>query len=403
MDEDFEHYYAQFQEFQTLTESLKDATSKYQAAIKNILEHQHKFAEVLIDVCRPIEGGTFRNNKRNSTGSWSHFSGKRKQSSTSSLNRNSKFGKTAIEFDDSDYDDYAPQFDEDQSRLSSELSSMSLSLEVDDKMKKKIDQFIASTSRLNSSILPELDTRIERQCCSPIQDLASLHKKVQKIAVKRNHKLLDYERRLDALNKLKEKVAKDQVMSSEERKIMKAENALDVAYQEYSKVNDYLKLNLPSYIDARIPFIDPIMLNLIEFQLELFHSMVSEYTFLEEGDQMEDFDQAYERKHSVVQNKVNSISLLSCQDLNGKNEAETVVSSPRSTDLPQAYAPDSPTTSISASKPRPPPPPRPPGLADRQRQSLSESRSGITRQNSGPGSSSQARRPPPPPPPRRNR
>lgn len=107
---------------------------------------------------------------------------------------------------------------------------------------------------------------IDRKIVMPSKDLLEIHKMVNKTIVKRDHKKIDYDRHSDSLRKVK-------ASSEDERKVIKAQNTVDVAFAEYEKYNMLLKSELPVYIQLRIDFIDPILLSMLEFQNTLFSEM----------------------------------------------------------------------------------------------------------------------------------
>jgi amphiphysin len=60
---------------------------------------------------------------------------------------------------------------------------------------------------MSDTLAPELEL-IESRIVQPCKDLNEICKKIRKTAVKRDHKLVDFDRHNNALNKLREKKEK---------------------------------------------------------------------------------------------------------------------------------------------------------------------------------------------------
>jgi amphiphysin len=95
-------------------------------------------------------------------------------------------------------------------------------------------------------------------------------KKIRKTCVKRDHKLVDYDRHNNSLNKLREKKEKS---LSDEKNLFKVgplhgrccsgadvqvEQDFELASEEYEHYNNLLKTELPAFIQMATRFIDPL-------------------------------------------------------------------------------------------------------------------------------------------------
>jgi amphiphysin len=101
----------------------------------------------------------------------------------------------------------------------------------------------------------------------PSLELQEIIKTIQKTIVKRNHKLIDYDRHRVSLNKLN---AKAERSLSEEKNIYKVQSQLDTATQDYEYLNNALKSQLPVFFQMLFQFIQPIFEHLYHLQNKIF-------------------------------------------------------------------------------------------------------------------------------------
>lgn len=90
---------------------------------------------------------------------------------------------------------------------------------------------------------------------------------IQKTIVKRNHKLIDYDRYRVSLNKL---TAKAERTLNEEKSIFKIQSQLDTATQDYEYLNNALKSQLPLFFRLQFDFIQPIFEHMYHLQCKIF-------------------------------------------------------------------------------------------------------------------------------------
>lgn len=139
---------------------------------------------------------------------------------------------------------------------------------------RRAQDFHAASDAVSTSHVPQLELKIERQVIAPCTEWMQLHKKVDKVLTKREHKRIDYERHTESVTKLK---AAAESTSDHHSKLSKLEQSVDMAQRDFSAINDTLKMQLPQYISLRTQVVDPIVESLIDFQLQLFTQMYAVY------------------------------------------------------------------------------------------------------------------------------
>jgi amphiphysin len=236
------------------------------------------------------------------------------------------------------------------------------------------EDYEAIVRELQESLAPELDM-IESRVISPADQLLEVIKVIRKVAVKRDHKKLDYDRHRASLKKLQDK--KDKSLK-DEKALYKAENDVEQATQEYNYYNDLLKEELPKLFQLEAEFIRPLFQSFYYMQLNVF------YTLHEKMQGMSisyfnltlDVEEAFEQKRGDVRERAEELVIVhfKTKGLGRSNskvgslkasEAKTGrgrASSTASEQPPPPYssaATSSPTGSFSAAakgKPAPPPP-----------------------------------------------
>jgi amphiphysin len=104
------------------------------------------------------------------------------------------------------------------------------------------------------TLAPELEL-IESRIVNPCKELQEICKKIRKSCTKRDHKLIDFDRHNNALNKLREKKEKS---LSDEKNLFKVEQDFELSSGEYEHYNNLLKTELPQFIAMATRFIDPL-------------------------------------------------------------------------------------------------------------------------------------------------
>ncbi|KAI8880255.1 BAR-domain-containing protein [Backusella circina FSU 941] len=124
----------------------------------------------------------------------------------------------------------------------------------------------AAMAYCRDEVLPELDI-IDRDIVRPLLDLTDIMKVIQKTMIKRDHKLIDYDRHRLALNKLNTKTERS---FSEEKQIFKIQSQLDTATQDYEYLNNMLKSELPKFFHLKSTFITPVFESLYNMQCRIY-------------------------------------------------------------------------------------------------------------------------------------
>lgn len=89
----------------------------------------------------------------------------------------------------------------------------------------------------------------------PTLEILEVMKQIQKTMIKRNHKMIDYDRHRSSLNKLK---VKQERSFNEEKQVYKVEAQLETATKDYEYLNDMLKQQLPQFFQLKSQFIVPV-------------------------------------------------------------------------------------------------------------------------------------------------
>ncbi|CEP11068.1 hypothetical protein [Parasitella parasitica] len=124
----------------------------------------------------------------------------------------------------------------------------------------------AAMAYCRDEVLPELDV-VDRDIVRPLLELSEIIKTISKTMVKRNHKLIDFDRHRIALQKLNGKTERS---FSEEKQIFKVQSQLDTATQDYNYLNDMLKSELPRFFQLKSSFVQPVFENLFNMQARIY-------------------------------------------------------------------------------------------------------------------------------------
>ncbi|KAI9351015.1 hypothetical protein BD770DRAFT_421212 [Pilaira anomala] len=124
----------------------------------------------------------------------------------------------------------------------------------------------AAMAYCRDEVLPELDV-VDRDIVRPLLELTEIQKTIGKTMLKRNHKLIDYDRHRIALQKITSKTERS---FSEEKQIFKIQQQLDTATQDYNYLNDMLKRELPLFFQLKTDFIQPVFEHLFNMQARIY-------------------------------------------------------------------------------------------------------------------------------------
>jgi amphiphysin len=161
---------------------------------------------------------------------------------------------------------------------------------------------------LLATLQPELEM-IETRVIGPADELLEIIKVIQKVATKRHHKQLDYDRHRATLKKLqdkKEKTLKD------EKALYKAENDVEQATQEFNYFNDLLKDELPKLFALEREFIRPLFQSFYYMQLNVFYTLHEKMQGINIGyfDLTLDVEAAYEKKRGDIKEQAEALSIV---------------------------------------------------------------------------------------------
>ncbi|KAI8377075.1 hypothetical protein EDC96DRAFT_250778 [Choanephora cucurbitarum] len=124
----------------------------------------------------------------------------------------------------------------------------------------------AAMAYCRDEVLPHLDS-VDQFVIRPTYELQEIIKTIQKTIVKRNHKLIDFDRHRLALSKLTTKAERS---LNDEKAIIKLQSQLDTATQDYEYLNNTLKQQLPAFFNLLFQMMQPIFEHLYNLQNTIF-------------------------------------------------------------------------------------------------------------------------------------
>ncbi|CAE7034205.1 hypothetical protein PTNB73_10495 [Pyrenophora teres f. teres] len=246
-----------FQELEKETKKLHDESKKYFEAINGMLNHQMEFSKAIAEIYKPISG--------------------RMSDPDSFHDEGNTAGIEACE------------------------------------------QYESVVKELQETLKPELEM-IESRVIRPADELLVIIKAVRKIAAKRDHKQLDYDRHRAAYKKLEEK--KDKTLK-DEKAMYKAENDVEQATQDYNYFNDLLKDELPKLFTLEREFIKPLFQSFYYMQLNVFYTLHERMQRLDIGyfDLTLDIEAAYQKKRGDTQEEAEKLSIVKFKTTGGARVA----------------------------------------------------------------------------------
>ncbi|QVM10337.1 hypothetical protein D8B26_004997 [Coccidioides posadasii str. Silveira] len=243
-----------FQELEKETKKLHDESKKYFEAITGMLNHQIEFSKAIAELYKPISG--------------------RASDPTTLVPEGNPEGIQACE------------------------------------------EYESIVRELLTTLQPELEL-IESRIISPADQLLEIIKVIRKVAVKRQHKQLDYDRHRASLKKLQDK--KDKSLK-DEKALYRAENDVEQATQEFNYYNDLLKDELPKLFALEAEFIKPLFQSFYYMQLNVFYTLHEKMQGLNIGyfDLTSDVEEAYERKRGDVKERTEQLSIVHFKATGGR-------------------------------------------------------------------------------------
>lgn len=177
---------------------------------------------------------------------------------------------------------------------------------------------------LKSTLAPELEL-IETRIVRPAIELLEVIKGIRKLATKRDHKQIDYDRHRIALKKLQEK--KDRT-PKDDKAMYKVENELEVATQEYDYFNDLLKDELPKLFILEREFIRPLFQSFYYMQLNVFYTLHEKMQSIDIGyfNLTLGIEEAFEDKRGDIQTQAEALTITHFKATGGRRPGQTIAS-----------------------------------------------------------------------------
>ncbi|KAI5282360.1 hypothetical protein KEM54_002802, partial [Ascosphaera aggregata] len=248
-----------FQELEKDTKKLHDESKKYFEAIDGMLKHQIEFSKAMTELYKPISG--------------------RASDPNSAIPEGNPEGIRACE------------------------------------------EYEAIVQDLLEKLSPELE-QIETHIINPADQLLEIIKVIRKVAVKREHKKLDYDRHKNALKKLQSK--KDKSLK-DEKAMYKVENELEVSTQEYNHYNDLMKEELPRLFQLEAEFIKPLFQSFYYMQLNVFYTLheAMQGMNIPYFDLTTEVEEGFEQKRGDVKERTEELTIVHFKTQGGRAKSTT--------------------------------------------------------------------------------
>ncbi|EER38645.1 BAR adaptor protein hob1 [Histoplasma capsulatum var. duboisii H88] len=283
-----------FQELEKETKKLHDESKKYFDAINGMLNHQIQFSEAIKELYKPISGRA------------------------------------------SDPESEIPQ---------GNLEGI-----------KACDEYASIVRQLQTTLEPELEL-INSRVVHPAEELLEIIKIIRKVAVKRQHKQLDYDRHRATLKKLQDK--KDKSLK-DEKALYKAENDVEQATADFNYYNDLLKKELPQLFYLEAELIKPLFQSFYYMQLNVFYTLHDQMQGINIGyfDLTSDVEEAFELKRGDVKERAEELSIVHFKTTGGRRPGSKLlpgsISGKDKLAAEQKTIPSRRTTEASENNPPPP-------------------------------------------------
>ncbi|KAG0368255.1 hypothetical protein BGZ54_002349 [Gamsiella multidivaricata] len=172
-----------------------------------------------------------------------------------------------------------------------------------------VDDFQAVMREIRDILLPEVD-KLEASVVTPLTEMQNLMKMIRKTIVKRDHKLVDYDRFRISLKKLQDK--KERTLS-DEKQIFKLESQLEVATADYEGLNNLLKEELPGYFWLRTQLMEPVFYSFFFLQLRIYNILLDRIDPLSRSgyyDLTMDIIQGYEARKGDIAPTLEGVEII---------------------------------------------------------------------------------------------
>jgi len=178
------------------------------------------------------------------------------------------------------------------------------------------EEYEAIVRDLQTTLAPELEM-IETRIIRPADELLDVIKIIRKVALKRQHKQLDYDRHKASLKKLQEKKEKT---LKDEKAMYKAEADVEQSTQEFNYFNDLLKDELPKLFQLEREFIKPLFQSFYYMQLNVFYTLHEKMQGINIGyfDLTLDVEEAFNKKRGDVQEQAEALTIVKFRTTGGR-------------------------------------------------------------------------------------
>lgn len=221
---------------------------------------------------------------------------------------------------------------------------------------KACDEYASIVRQLQTTLEPELEL-INSRVVHPAEELLEIIKIIRKVAVKRQHKQLDYDRHRATLKKLQDK--KDKSLK-DEKALYKAENDVEQATADFNYYNDLLKKELPQLFYLEAELIKPLFQSFYYMQLNVFYTLHDQMQGINIGyfDLTSDVEEAFELKRGDVKERAEELSIVHFKTTGGRRPGSKLlpgsISGKDKLAAEQKTIPSRRTTETSENNPPPP-------------------------------------------------
>jgi len=235
-----------FADMERETKKLHDESDKYHRAIIGMLDHQIEFSKAIKEVYQPISGRA------------------------------------------SDPDSYV--------------------IDGNPEGIRACEEYEVIVNELKASLEPELEL-IQTRIVKPAEELMEIVKGVRKMAIKRDHKQLDYDSTRNKLKKLQDKKEKS---AKDEKDIWNTENKLEQVTEDYHLFNEAMKKELLELFQMEKDFIMPLFQSFYYMQLNVFYTLHEKMQSIDIGyfNLTLAIEEGHEEKRGDVQQQVEAISIV---------------------------------------------------------------------------------------------
>ena len=184
------------------------------------------------------------------------------------------------------------------------------------------EEYESIVRELLATLQPELEM-IQQRVIAPADQLLEVVKVIRKMALKRQHKQLDFDRHRASLKKLQDK--KDKTLK-DEKALFKAESDVEQATQEFEYFNDLLKDELPKLFGLEAEFIRPLFQSFYYMQLNVFYTLHDKMQGINIGyfDLTLDVEAAFEKKRGDIREQAEALSIVHFKGTGGLKKTSIV-------------------------------------------------------------------------------